>query len=226
MPAHSDETCWTLIRAAGRGGRAEREEFTRRYLPAVRAYLAARWARRPASSEVDDAVQEVFLACFKDGGALERVEASPGAGFRAFLFGVVRKVALNIERRRGRDAARCEGGLDSQLPAADERITRVWDRAYARALMREAAERMAARARAAGPEEERLVTLLELRFERGLPIRDIARLWGEDLHALHHEYARAGRRFRASLREVVGLSERSAPEHLDRECERLLGLLD
>ena len=68
------ETCWTLIHAAAQGRTAEREEFTRRYLLAVRAYLAARWRNSPMRREIDDGVQEVFVVCFKEGGALQRVE--------------------------------------------------------------------------------------------------------------------------------------------------------
>ncbi len=37
-----------LIRAAAAGGRIEQEEFTRRYLPVVHSYLAARFARNVA----------------------------------------------------------------------------------------------------------------------------------------------------------------------------------
>ena len=65
-----DITCWTLIRAAAAGQAAEREEFSRRYLAPVRAYLAARWRASPILGELDDAVQEVFVACFREGGAL------------------------------------------------------------------------------------------------------------------------------------------------------------
>jgi len=213
-----------LIRAAASGGSPEREEFTRRYLPAIRAYLAARWRDGPLRGDVDDAVQEVFVACFKQGGALEGVEASPDRGFRSFLFGVVRNVARHMERTRGRRDARLQGEVDSELPGADPSLSRVYDRAYASALMREAAERMSDRARAGGG-DQRSVDLLELRFQQGLPIREIARLWNADPGELHLAYARAAREFRRALGEVVGLSERCAPEHIDRECERLLALL-
>jgi len=225
MPPPSPETCWTLIRAAARGGTLEREEFTRRYHPAIRAYLAARWRHGTLRGDVDDAVQEVFLACFKQGGALMRVEDSPDHGFRAFLYGVVRNVALYMERGRGRGAARIQGEVGSEVPDAEPSLSRVYDRAYARALMREAAELMAGRARTGTEMDRRHVELLELRFQEGLPIREIARLWGVEPAELHRTYARAAREFRSALREVVGLSERCAPEHLDQESDRLLDLL-
>jgi RNA polymerase sigma factor (sigma-70 family) len=175
--------------------------------------------------EVDDGVQEVFIACFKEGGALQRVDASSGQGFRAFLYGVVRNVALHLERTAARRAARTHPTIDAEIPNEEPSLSRVYDRAYARALMREAADLMAARARESGDAALRRVDILKLRFEEGVPIREIARLWGAKPNELHLEYAKAAREFRAALREVVGLSERCAPDHLDRECERLLQLL-
>jgi RNA polymerase sigma-70 factor (ECF subfamily) len=49
-------TCWTLIRAAAGGSAREREEFARRYVPVLRAYLAARWRGSPLLQDLDDAV--------------------------------------------------------------------------------------------------------------------------------------------------------------------------
>jgi hypothetical protein len=68
-----DSTCWTVIRAAAAGSPADREELARRYLDVVRAYLATRWRRSPVLGELGDAVQEVFVECFRRGGALEAV---------------------------------------------------------------------------------------------------------------------------------------------------------
>ena len=61
--------------------------------------LAARWRSSSQSSELDDAVQEVFVECFRAGGVLKRVDASRPGGLRPFLFGVVRNVALRFETR-------------------------------------------------------------------------------------------------------------------------------
>ena len=57
----ADVTCWTLIESAADGDRAARDAFVERYLPVVRAYLGARWRDRVAGSELEDAVQEVFV---------------------------------------------------------------------------------------------------------------------------------------------------------------------
>src|SRR5713101_8976349 len=98
----SESTCWTMIRGAAAGDPRQRACFATRYIPTVRAYLAARWRCTPHHREIDDAIQEVFLECYRKGGVLERVEPDCGGGFRPFLFGVVRNVALRFEGREGR----------------------------------------------------------------------------------------------------------------------------
>ena len=42
---------------------------------------------------------------------------------------------------------------------------------------------------------------------------------------IHREYARARKEFRQALRDVLGLHERCTGEQLERECERVLELL-
>src|SRR4051794_37515406 len=102
-----DLTCWTVIRGAARGDARDRDDFARRYEPVVRAYLTARWRSSGRLGWLDDAVQEVFVECFRRGGALDRVEPDRPGGFRAFLYGVVRIVALRAESAkawgRGKD---------------------------------------------------------------------------------------------------------------------------
>jgi DNA-directed RNA polymerase specialized sigma24 family protein len=65
--------------------------------------------------------------------------------------------------------------------------------------------------------ELRRVELLRLRFQEGMPIREIARLRGVDAASLHHEYARARREFRSALRDVIAFHHPGAPEEIDRE---------
>jgi RNA polymerase sigma-70 factor (ECF subfamily) len=101
MPT-SESTCWTVIRAAAAGSPADREELARRYLGVVRAYLAARWRGSGLRSDLDDAVQEVFVECFRSGGALEAAGAGRVPSFRAFLYGVIRNVARRFECRPAR----------------------------------------------------------------------------------------------------------------------------
>jgi RNA polymerase sigma factor (sigma-70 family) len=220
-----ESTCWTVIEAAAAGSAAAREQFARCYAPVVRAYLAARWQSSPCLGDLDDAVQEVFLECFKRGGVLDRVEH--GRGFRPFLYGAVRNVALRVETERGRRRERQPPGESDleAIPAADESLSRAFDRAWAKALLREAGRVQEQRARADGPAACRRVELLRLRFHDGLPIRDIAARWQTDAAVLHHEYARARQEFRAALAAVVAFHCPGPPAEVEQQCASLLALL-
>src|SRR5262245_17297665 len=115
------ETCWTLIRAAASGDRAARSTFARSYLPVVRAYLGARWKDSPLSSEIDDAVQNVFIECLKEEGLVERADPSHPGGFQALLKSAVRHVALRMERARARRLKRVgDGELEAELAPSDD----------------------------------------------------------------------------------------------------------
>jgi RNA polymerase sigma-70 factor (ECF subfamily) len=225
--AQSETTCWTVIEAAAAGTADGRDEFARRYGPVVRLALAARWRASPCLQELDDAVQEVFVECFKRGGILERVERGRAGGFRAFLFAVIRHVACRFERShaRGREH-QAAGGVDlEQVQGDDVSLSRVFDQAWARALLREAAGRMEERARQAGEAATRRVELLRLRFHDCLPIRDIASRWRTDASVLHHEYARARQEFKAALFEVVAYHHHGSAAEIEQECADLLALL-
>lgn len=219
------ETSWTLIRAASGGGVNERAEFVRRYQPVVRAYLRARWGSRLSADELDDAAQEVFVECFRPDGALDRSLAGLRGEFRSFLLGVVRNVALRTEKA---NAERRDSPAWTQIhrqPADETRLSEVFDRAWARALVRQAFELQAARAQEKGGEALRRVELLRLRIAEDRPIRTIAKLWGVDAAQLHHQYAAARKDFERALREVVGAQHPDAPERVRSECEALLDLL-
>ena len=217
------DTCWALIRAAA-GQRDECEEFGRRYTPIVRRVLTARWRGSALAAEVEDAVQEVLMACFREGGALERTDHLT-SGFRAYLFGITRNIALSFERARARRLARVRPGPTPDAVSWESGLARVFDREYARALVRESMDTMAKRAGLQGAAAQRRVELLRSRHEEGLPIREIATTWQADPAKLHLEQQKAIREFRSAFREVVGLSERCSRIDIDRECERLLNLL-
>ena len=223
-----DLTCWTLLREAAGGGDAPRAEFAARYAPMVRAYLTARWRGSKLLQDLDDALQDVFVECLREGGLLDRARADRPGGFRAFLYGAVRNVALRAEAKRARQLARepAEAIALEDVPGDEETLSRVFDRAWAKAVMREAAERQAALASQRGEAARRRIELLRLRFHEGLPIREIARLWGLDAASLHHEYARARQEFRSALREVVVFHHPGTTEDVDRECAQLLSLLE
>ena len=226
-PASEAETCWTMIGKASRGEQDAREAFARTYWPVVHGYLSARWRNATLRNELDDAIQEVFLDCFKSHGALERFERDRGGGFRAFLFGVVRNVALRVER----EAHYLAPALDSDDLSGDESVlhgespSRLFDRAWAHSILQATADRLEKRASELGPEAVRRVELLRLRFHEGLPIRQIAERWNADPDVLHHEYARARREFKSALQAEVAFHLPGSADAVERECERLIQLL-
>jgi len=219
-------TCWTLIEAAAAGFREDRDRFGERYGSVVRAYLAARWRSSRLLQEVEDASQDVFLECFKRGGLLEKAERGRPGGFRAFLYGAARHVALRFEERRAADhARRAESDVKlEEIAGAEPDLALEFDRAWARAILKEAKAKQAERAAAAGAGALERVDLLRLRFQEGLPIREIARLRQANPDRLHEEYARAREEFHAALREVVAFHLPGTPGEVERECEELLSL--
>ncbi len=223
----SSVTCWTVIRGAAAGHKRERDEFARRYLPVVRAYLSARWKGSPLRGDLDDAVQEVFVACFKAEGALERADSQQPGGFRAFFYGVVRNVAREYERRKARKKERqpASGFLHDNVPSDDDGLSTLFDRAWGMSILEQAVGRHKNKAEQAQDETSlRGVELLRLRFEDGLPIREIASRWDMDPARVHKEYARARDAYRDALTEVVAFHHPGNPGEVERECVRLLAL--
>ena len=216
----AESTCWTVIRAAAAGSPADRDELGRRYLGVVRAYLAARWRGSALRDDLDDATQEVFVECFRRGGAVEAAGAGRVPGFRAFLYGVIRNVARRFESR----PARATGPLP-EIAADEPGQSRLFDRTWAQGIMAEAARLQRQRAAEVGPEAVRRVELLRLRFEEGLPIRAIAQRWGTEAARLHHAYALARQEFRAALLEVVAFHQPGSPVEVEQEAASLLKAL-
>jgi DNA-directed RNA polymerase specialized sigma24 family protein len=216
----SESTCWTVIRAAAAGSPSDREELARRYLGAVRAYLSARWRGSALRDDLDDATQEVFVECFRPGGAVEAAGAGRVPDFRAFLYGVARNVARRFEGRPARPA-----GPLPEVAADEVTQSRLFDRAWAQVIMADAARLQRQRAAEAGPEAVRRVELLRLRFEEGLPIRAIAARWGADAARLHHAYALARQEFRAALLAVLAFHQPGSPAEIEQEAATLLKAL-
>jgi RNA polymerase sigma-70 factor (ECF subfamily) len=223
----SQETCWTLLRHAAEGDASARAEFGRHYLAVVRKYLRTRWHGRLSPEEIDDAVGEVFVECLKDGGLLARARQGLIESFHACFYGTVRNVALRFEERRAYrlDQPGSRSFHPEELAQEDESLDQVFERSWAQEMMRKAAARHRETARSRGPEAEKRVRLLDLRFEQGLPIRKIAELWGENPSALHHAYARARHEFQEALREVVAFHDPGPDDAVEEECRRLLALL-
>jgi len=221
MMGSSETTCWTLIHAAGAGESQQSDEFARRYDPAIRRYFAARWGNSQRFNDIDDAVQETFVEC----GALERTDQQRVGGFRAFLYGIVRNVALRFEQRRAKEWARQPAGdvHFSQIKADETNLSRVFDRAWARSILQQAAQQQAENAKRSGPAAEKRVELLRMRFHEELPIREIAQQWQVDATELHREYAKARKEFKQALREVVTFHQPDlSSADIEHECTELL----
>jgi RNA polymerase sigma factor (sigma-70 family) len=216
----SESTCRTVIRAAAAGSAADREELARRYLGVIRAYLAARWRGSQLRHDLDDAVQEVFIECFRQGGVLEAAVDGRVPSFRAFLYGVVRNVARRFESRAASAAS-----LLPEIEDDEPSLSRLFERSWAQAIMTEAARLLRRRATQRGPEAVQRVELLRLRFEENLPIRTIAERWGVAAAGLHHAYALARQEFKAALMAVVGFHLPGSPTEVEQEAASLLKAL-
>jgi RNA polymerase sigma-70 factor (ECF subfamily) len=215
-----ESTCWTIIRAAAAGSPADREELARRYVGVVRAYLATRWQGSALRDDLDDATQEVFVECFRQGGVLDAAGAGRVPGFRAFLYGVVCNVARRFESRPPRVA-----GPLPDIPANEESLSRLFERSWAQAIMSEAAQLQKRQAGERGPKALERTELLRLRFEENLPIRAIALRWNVPAAELHHAYALARQEFRAALLEVVAFHHPGSPAEVEQEAASLLKAL-
>ncbi|MBK8974355.1 MAG: sigma-70 family RNA polymerase sigma factor [Planctomycetes bacterium] len=220
----TDTTSWRVIRGAADGDPELRDQYARLYGPVMEAYFSARWRGTPLVGDVADSVQEAFVECFRPDGALRCVDPARPGGFRAYLFGVLRNVARRVEQRRIRDGQLgARAAIAFERSGSGESASVAFDRAWATALMQEAAQRQAERAIDAAA--QRRVELLRLRFHEGLPIRDIAVRWQIPPDVLHHDYARARREFEAALREVVAAHHPGSPAEVDETLREVVRAL-
>ncbi len=220
-----DSTCWTTIRHAAAGDPQAREVFARQYEPVLRAYLKSRWQGSPLAADIDDGVNQTFVELLRENGGLQRLAADRSGGFRAFVYGIARNVARRFEERRATDAQRFGGAASlAHQPASESSLSVVFDRAWAVMIVHRARRRLTEVAMAAGEAAVRRVELLRLRFEEGLPIRDIAVRCQIDAELAHREYAKARAEFRQAFRQVVA-EEFGSKEDLDRRCAEVHALL-
>ncbi len=223
----SGTTCWTLIRGAASGRKEDLEEFARRYEEIVRTYFSARWRTAPDVQEATDATQAVFLECFKEGGVLDHVQQDPPQDFRAFLLGVMRNVALRFERTwaRRREAPPPTNVNLDRIERSEATLSQVFDRAWAEAIVGEAAALHSHMAARQGDKAQRRVELLRLRFQEGLPIRDIASKWGMEPQKVHAQYEQARKEFERALLKVVHFHHPDSPQRARAELTQVLETL-
>ena len=180
-----------------------------------------------SQTAIDDALQDCFVECLKPDGVLDKADQERG-DFRALLYGVVRNVARRFEKRAANPThvQPADSVHLDDLPAQQEALSRVFDRAWARSLLREAVLRHAQAARRGDEATRTRYRIVRLRHQQGIPIRDIAaQLNAPDVDAVHNAYRRGRREFRTFLREVVARHTGAAPASLDAECRRVTDLL-
>ncbi len=107
----------------------------------------------------------------------------------------------------------------------DDNASRVFDRAWAASLLEQARALQATRAAAEQDGTLTRIEILRLRFEEGLPVREIARRLRRDPAKVHYEYAKARREFRQALIDVVQEHEPMPIRDAEAECARLVLLL-
>jgi RNA polymerase sigma-70 factor (ECF subfamily) len=149
--------------------------------------------------------------------------STAGGDFRGFLFGVVRNVAKRFARSHAMLDARgvAQGSVVDGLASAEAAASRVFDREWALALLRQAMQQFSREAAAHGDPQRTRSELLRLRFEEGQPIRAIAAAWECDPAWLHHEFAAARRDFKRTLGRILGVDASSDGARAEREIQRL-----
>jgi len=227
MASDPADTCWTVLRAAADGDRAARSTFARSYAGPIQAYLKHRWQGQALLLEVEDAAQEAFVESLKPGGALESADPQRG-DFRCLLYGVVRNVARRFEERAAKAKALRPGEsvfLDD-LPHQAEALSRIFDRAWAQSLMREAVLHHQKEAEQGDIDARRRFRVLRMRHDDGLAIREIAEALGvPDAATVHNDYRQARRAFASHLRLVVAKHTGAQGAAIDDECRQLTALL-
>jgi hypothetical protein len=217
-------TCWTFIQEAAAGKPEARDHFARLYTPVIHACLRGQWRAPLYLQELPSATQEVLWECLKPEGALKRYDRSRCPSFRAFLRGVVGKVALRVETRihaRNREQSVNASVLENQ-PRVESSVSGRVDRKWANELLREAVQQQADRARHKGEAACKRVELLRLLFREGMSLPAIARLWQTEEHDVRREYAHARREFKVALLEVLHRRHPSSTAAMQQAFEELL----
>jgi DNA-directed RNA polymerase specialized sigma24 family protein len=223
--SYIDTSSWSLIRRAAAGDPGDRERFAARYAPVIRAYFSARWHLPLAHERVQDASQEVFVQCFRENGVLDSADPARGE-FRAFLYGVARRVGANMDRVAGRRREHdAHSAIDDEVASSGTGPSRSFDRAWARLVVREAGE--LARSRAAGrPARMAGLEALQLQFFEGLEPREIAARRGVPVEDVYERLRLAKRDFRAAFLEVMAIYNPHCSEaELRQRCIDLVAQL-
>jgi len=227
MSGRFDSTCWTVVLGAAAGDREDREAFSRRYAPVIQAYLAARWRKPIDHDEVVDGAQEVLLQLFRESGALARVDPARAGGFRPYLYGIARNVALTLERKAAsRKSVSASGELDPDtIEAHEATLSHIFDQAWMGMVVDEARSLLEARAADGGAAGRRLVCL-RLRYEEEIQPQEIAERLGLKVQAVYDLLKQARQEFRSALFEILASYNPAASEkELEETCRDLVAHL-
>jgi RNA polymerase sigma-70 factor (ECF subfamily) len=212
-------TRWSVVRAAGSAPPAERraalETLCRSYRPPVLAYVRRRCG---APDEAEDLAQ-AFFARLLEKDDLRQADPERGR-FRAFLLTALQHFLAN-ERERARARKRGEGrapaALDADsgaglVPSTNDTPEREFERAWARAVLQRARDRLAEEQGSAGKNNQwhALEPFLARAEERGHGLELAATLGISDNAlrvALHRLRRRFGELVREEVRDTVGSGE-------------------
>lgn len=194
-------TSWQLVGLAGANGDDARREFALRYECFARRVLAKRWRGTSFAMFFDDAVQEVFVECFKSHGVIEKADPTRNSSFRSLLFQVIIHVASRFEHS-GRNHRTLHIGQDLTefLQVDDQSGYESVTREEVNELVREALRRMANHE---NDDIRRWATLLDRHACHDETIISMASHDTEVAAKLHREYAKAKKECRATLVDVV-----------------------
>jgi len=228
LPSHGFHTTrWSVVRAAGAAPPTERraalETLCKSYRPPVLAFVR----RRCGDAAAEDLVQ-AFFARLLEKDDLRQADPERGR-FRAFLLAALQHFLANErerERARKRGGGRAPASLDAQSnaglePHTSETPEREFERAWARAVLARAHERLATEQHEAGKDAlfARLAPLLGQDEER-VPHAEIAAACGTSENAsrvaLHRLRKRLGELVRDEVRETVGPGEVEDEVHVLR----------
>ena len=141
---------------------------------------------------------------------------------------MTQKVACDQDRvatRHRRLRLQPQEALDC-IDSSDASQSQVFDRAWARLVVREAYDTLIADGGTC-PDALRRLQVLRLRYQEGLPPREIARrLAIADVRAVYQMLSTGRTQFRRALTAVMRSYNPSAsPSEIERYCRDLLGLL-
>jgi DNA-directed RNA polymerase specialized sigma24 family protein len=192
---------WALVGLVGEDHREARREFAFRYDKFVRRVLAKRWLGTAYRNHFDDAVQDVFVECFKPGGVLEKADRTRGGAFRSLLFRVTCHVAARFERAHHRDS-RIEANDFADTSGQDNDAYRQLTREEVGEVVRGAIRRM----------QQKIIHLAA----------------GDTQVAgtLHRQHSKAKLEFQSFLGEVVEETYRVPPEEVSEILQELLSVLE